>query len=146
MKISPYPLFIFLAALTITTAKFIPTWTNCSADFQQWFPRNVTVKQNRHVKEVTTLSACGNVASAGWYTTFNHLELNGSVGADYTWNNTVPYDGIEVTGGVFCLNYTTYIPDLNETRVNVSILAIDNYGYQVGCIDILLKNKTSIYE
>lgn len=146
MKNFLYPLLVFLATLTIATSRYTPIWTNCSCDFQQWFPINVTVKQNLHVKEVTTLSACGNVASAGWFTTFNHLEVNGSIGADYTWNNTVPYDGIASTGGVFCLNYTTYIPDLNETRVNVSILAIDNYGYQVGCIDILLKNKTLIYE
>jgi len=146
MKISLCPLLLLFITLATTTSKFIPTWTNCSADFQQWFPRNVTVKQNHHVKEVTTLSACGNVASAGWYTTFNHLEVNGSIGADYTWNSTVPYDGIEVTGGVFCLNYTTYIPDMNQTQVNVSILAIDNFNYQVGCIDILLKNKTLIYE
>jgi len=145
MKTSPYSLLVLLTTLALSTSTLIPTWTNCTANFQQWFPNGVTIKQNPNVEEVVTLSACGGVASAGWYTTFNHLQVTGRIGTGYTWNTTVPYHYIESTGGHFCFNYTTYIPDMNQTQVNVSILAIDDYSYQVGCIDILLNNRTLVY-
>ena len=147
MKTPLYPLLILQSLiLLLSTSKFIPKWTKCTADFQQWFPHNVTVTQNPHLKEVLTISACGAVAPSGWFTAFNHLEVNGSIAVDYdyyTWNSSVPYRYL-VGPSEFCLNYTTYLPDLNGKEVNVSILAIDNYDYQVGCIDIVLKNHSSI--
>lgn len=145
MKIITCSLLVLLTIFALSASQFSPpTWTNCPSYSPQWYAYNVTVEQNPSVKEVITISACGSVASAGWYTIFYYLFVNGSVGGSaYTWNNTIPLNSQLVsTGGTYCLNHTTYVPSLNKKDFNVSLVAISGSGWDIGCVNIYFQNQT----
>ena len=96
--------------------------------------------------QVLMISTCGNVTADHDYVAFNHLKVNGSIPMDsgpYLWDTVVPYH-FNVTESRFCLEYSMYLPDVQAKQVNLRILALDNDGDGVGCIDLMLQNERTM--
>jgi len=135
-------LIFLLATSALSNSQYIPTFSRCPFDARQiWFPQTANVIQNPKLKEVITISACGYIFRGGYSNDFRSLFVNGSVGSAYTFNVTAPYKYTVEFGERFCLNFTSYIPDLNEKSVNVTLHALDDYG-EIGCVNIGLQNQT----
>ena len=145
MKSLTFPLLLLLATLSLSNSEYIPSWYRCSyALTQQWYPYTVSVEQNPSLPEVFTISACGKASPLkSPILKLQSLLVNGTVGADYSWNSTYPYYAHAYLGSELCLNYTTYIPNLNEKSINLTIHPVDELGNDAGCISIGLQNQTA---
>jgi len=144
MKASIWTLFILQTLLLLSTATFDPDWEVCDSNHTQFDPYYVMVTQMDAFPQVLMISACGSPTPDHDYIAFNHLEVNGSIamGSDaYTWDARVPYHFNVTAGGQFCLDYSMYLPDIKAKEVNLRIVALDDEGSGVGCVDLMLKNE-----
>jgi len=133
--------------VTLSNSRYVPTaWGTCYpvGPNEIWLPRSVDTIQDPNLKEVITISANGFVNNLGYYVDFQNLLVNGTNG-DYNWSSTTPYfHRIVGYGKYLALNYTTYIPDLNQTNMNVTMRALGPNGNVLGCVNIALQNQTEI--
>jgi len=136
----------FLLLVTLSNSKYgPPSWSRCPAGPNTWIPLYVQITQDPNNKDVLTISAAGVVENSGDYLDFQSLVVSGSIGTVYTWNSTSPYSyRIVGRGEYFALNYTTFLPSLNETYVQMTMHALGTNGNDLACINILLKNQTTI--
>ncbi len=134
---------IFLITL-FNSQHALASWARCHpAGPNTWVPVALKINQDPNLKNVVTFSAHGLVQNAGAYLDFKTLLVTGSTGAGYTWNTSSPY--IHRTVGLeeyFALNHTTYLANLDEKSINVTMRALGTDGNELGCIRIILKSPT----
>ncbi len=138
----------FILLVTLSSSRYLPIkFESCYpvGPNDVWLAKSVEVIQDPTLNDVITISAKGFVNNLGYYVDFQEILANGTVG-DYHWNDTIPYfNRIVGYGKYLSLNYTTAIPKLNENTVNVTMQALGPKGNVLGCVDIVLTNRTSIW-
>ncbi len=131
----------FLLLVTLSSSQYlVGPWRLCPGGPLNWVPLFVQLRQDPNLQQVLTFSPHG----YGETMDFQTLLVSGSIGANYTWNSSSPYAHHCAASTYFALNYTTYLPSLNETYVNLTIRGIDVRGREVACVEMVAQNITPI--
>ena len=130
----------FFLILALTSATYTPTWTQCGRQGGTFIPKNVIVQQDSRTENNTLVAACGVVKTdPGWFIVFKRLDVNGTDGQE-AFMSQVPYHHVVQDGLSFCLNFTSAF---GNNDIPLRITAINNYGNEAGCVDIVLKYSES---
>ncbi len=106
--------------------------------------QNVTFYQNTTIHGLFTIQTCGAVQfDDPMFDIVEEVYVQGrydlQTGSPFSWTATLPIQTTSNPDLPFCFNYTTFLPDLKLTRVDILLTPTSIMGWTMGGVMVVLK-------